>query len=133
MPKTRAEFVNRCLVNLGILAEGQAASDEDVSKMDKMVDPVFSMLSGLDIYTVGDAGVEGPSDGNIEDAAFLPLADYAANQACAAFNMPADTKMMSLSMIAEGNLRTLVAPARTLRTLRVDPSLTPIRTGTYRW
>ncbi len=92
MPKTRAEFVNQCLTNLGVVAEGQSISDDMVTKMDRIVDPAFATLNSLDIYYVQDPGELGPSDGNIEDEAFLPLADYVANAACPAFNLPADAK-----------------------------------------
>lgn len=132
MPKTRAELINQALVNLGIIAAGQSVSAEDVSKMDTIVDPAVSMLADLDIYYVQDAGSIGPSDGAIEDSAFLPLADYVANAACAAFNLPADTKLQALSQLAEGKLVTLAAPKRTLRTLRVDPALQTRRFGIYR-
>jgi hypothetical protein len=92
----------------------------------------LSCWRALDIYYVQDPGAIGPTGGSIEDGAFLPLADYVANAACAAFNLPADTKMQALSMIAVNNLQIIVAPARTLRTLRVDPALRPQRYGYYR-
>lgn len=132
MPKTRAEFVELCLTNLGIIAEGQSVSPEDVQKMDKVVGPALSLLSDLQIYYVSDAGELGPSGGAIEDSAFLPLGDWVANWACSKFNLPADQKMQALSTIAQGLLITLAAPSRTLRTLRVDPALTPRRIGYYR-
>jgi hypothetical protein len=131
MPKTRAELITQCLTNLGVIAEGQSVSDNDVSKMDKIVDPAISELSALDIYYVQDAGSIGPADGNIEDAAFLSIAAYIANASCAAFNLAADTKMQALSQLAEAKLRTLAAPARSLRTLRIDPALRPRRYGYY--
>jgi hypothetical protein len=121
--KTRAEFINQCLTNLGIIAEGQSIDANLVTKMDGIVDPTFAKLAGLEIYYVQDAGELGPSDGAIEDSAFLPLADYTANAACPAFNLPADQKMQALALIAEAELRTLSAPPRALRTLRVDPAL----------
>jgi hypothetical protein len=40
--------------------------------------------------------------------------------------------MQALAMMAEDTLRTLAAPARTLRTLRIDPALTTPRRGIYR-
>lgn len=132
MSKTRAELVNQCLTNLGVIAQGQSISSEEQSKMDGVIDPAVSLLADLDIYYVRDAGSLGPTGGTIEDGAFLPLADWIANKACAAFNLPADQKMQALGMLAEGTLRTLAAPARTLRTLRVDPALIPRRFGTYR-
>lgn len=131
MSKTRAEFVNQCLTNLGIIAEGQPVSDDSVSKMDRIVDPAFATLARLDIYYVQDPGDLGPSDGNIEDEAYLPLADYVANAACPAFNLPADAKMQALAEISKGTLTTLAAPPRSLSRLRVDPALVGHR-GWYR-
>jgi hypothetical protein len=132
MSKTRAELVNQCLTNLGVIAQGQSIDADLVIKMDGFIDPAVALLASLNIYYVQDAGTLGPSDGAIEDEAFLPLADWIANKACSGFNLPADTKMQALSMIAENNLRTLSAPARTLRTLRIDPALTTTRRGFYR-
>lgn len=132
MSKTRAELVNQCLINLGIIAEGQSVSAEDVSKMDGFVDPSVALLAGLEIYYVQDAGDVGPTDGSIEDAAYLPLADWIANQACSGFNLPADEKLQARAILAERTLITLAAPARTLRTLRIDPALQGRRIGHYR-
>lgn len=132
MSKTRAELINQCLTNLGIIASGQSIDADLVLKMDGFIDPAVALLASLSIYYVQDAGSAGPVDGSIEDEAFLPLASWIANQACSGFNLPADTKMQALAMIAEDNLRTLAAPARTLRTLRIDPALTTTRRGTYR-
>lgn len=133
MSKNRSDLINQALTNLGVVAEGQSISDDMVPKMDGIVDPAVAMLAQLEIYYVQDAGEAGPpTGGDIDDAAFLPLADYIANAACAAFNLPADTKMQALSMIAQGTLITLSAPSRTLRTLRVDPALQPYRRGFYR-
>jgi hypothetical protein len=132
MSKTRAEFVDQCLLNLGILVPGQSTSAENVQRMDGFVDPAFALLSSLNIYYVQDGGSAGPIDGAIEDEAFLPLADWVANKAATAFNLAADAKLQALAMIAEDTLKTISAPARTLRTLRVDPALTVPRIGTYR-
>jgi hypothetical protein len=119
-------------MNLGILVPGQSTSAENVLKMDGFVDPALALLARLDIYYVQDAGSVGPIDGAIEDEAFLPLADWVANKACPGFNLPADQKMQALAMISEDTLRTLAAPARTLRTLRVDPALQSPGYGIYR-
>lgn len=131
MSKTRADLINQCLTNLGVIAAGQSIDADLVLKMDGFIDPAVALLSSLGIYYVQDAGSAGPVDGSIEDEAFLPLASWIANQACSGFNLPADTKMQALAMIAEGNLRTIGAPARTLRTLRVDPALVRTRRGFY--
>ena len=132
MSKTRAEFVDQCLLNLGILVPGQSTSAENVQKMDGFVDPALATLAALQIYYVQDAGSVGPTDGEIEDEAFLPLADWVANKACAGFNLPADQKMQALALLAEDTLRTLSAPARTLRTLRVEAAVLTPRSGIYR-
>jgi hypothetical protein len=135
MPKTRAELINQCLTNLGVIAEGQSIDADLVQKMDGIVDPAIAELASLDIYYVQDAGELGPADGAIEDSAFLSVAAYIANAACAAFNLPADQKLQSLALLAEQKLRTLAAPARTLRTLRVDPAVSrrfwPYRGGFF--
>jgi|SRR6266403_760713 len=127
MSKTRAELINQILDRLQILVWGQAPSDEDVQKVDRLVDGAVAKLAALQIYYVQDPGSLGPVDGAIEDEAFLPLADYIAS-----FHLVADARIQALAIIAEGDLRTIAAPARTLKTLRVDPALTPRRFGIYR-
>lgn len=132
MPKTRAELINQSLTNLGIIAEGQSISAEDVQKMDRVVDPALSELGELGIYVAQDAGDLGPSGGEIEDSSYLSLAAYIANAACSAFNLPADQKLQALSILAEQKLITLSRPGRTRRTLSIDPALQTRRVGTYR-
>lgn len=127
MSKTRAEVINQVLDRLQILVYGQSPSDEDIQKVDRLFDGAVAQLNSLDIYYVSDPGTLGPSDGAIEDEAFLPLADYIAQ-----FHLLADTRQQALAQIAEENLRILAAPPRTRRTLRVDPALTPRRYGYYR-
>lgn len=129
MSKTRSDLINQALVNLGIMVPGQSVDPESVQKMDAIVDPTVSELSGLSIYTVLDPGALGPDGGEIDDSAFLSLADYLANRACSGFNLAADAKMQALAMIAEDKLRTLAAPTRAFRRLRIDPALQGVRTG----
>ncbi len=129
MSKTRADLIERALFNLGVLAVGQVQSPEDAQKMDGYVDPTVALLASLQIYYVQDAGTEGPTDGAIEDEAFLPLADYLAMKAAVAFNLAGDAKLTALGLQAESDLRTIAAPARTLKTLRVDPALQSRRYG----
>lgn len=133
MSKTRAELINQCLTNLGVIAEGQSIPSDMVNKMDTIIDPAISELSALEIYYVQDAGDLGPTNGAIEDSAFLSLAAYIANAACAAFNLPADEKMQALALLAEKKLITLGAPASTRRTLQVDPALRSVRGTSWRW
>lgn len=127
MSKTRAELINQILDRLQILVYGQTPSDQDVQKVDLLVDTAIAQLAALDIYYVQDPGTLGPLDGAIEDEAFLALADYIAQ-----FHLIADARIQALAMAAEEDLRIIAAPARTLRTLRVDPALTPRRLGYYR-
>lgn len=127
MSKTRAELINQVLDRLQILQYGQAPSDQDVSKVDRVLDGAVATLAGLNIYYVQDPGSLGPADGAIEDEAFLPLADWIAS-----FCQLADERLQALAQLAEKKLITLSAPPRTLRTLRVDPALVPYR-GIYRW
>lgn len=127
MSKTRAELINQVLDRLNILVWGQTPSDEDVQKVDRLVDGAVAELAALNIYYVQDPGTLGPSDGAIEDEAFLALADYIAG-----FHLVADERIQALSAIAVAKLRTIAAPARTLRTLRVDHALLTPRRGFYR-
>lgn len=127
MSKTRAELIDQALSRLDILVYGQSPSAEDVQKMDGLIDPACAQLASLDIYYVSDPGELGPTGGSIDDEAFLALADYVAS-----YHLVADERMQALAMIAEGTLRKLAAPPRTLRTLRVDPALTPRRFSIYR-
>ena len=129
MSKTRAELIERALFNLGILAVGQVQSDEDVQKMDALVDPTVALLASLKIYYVQDAGAVGPTDGSIEDEIFLPLADYLAMKAAVAFNLAGDAKLTALGLNAESDLRLIAAPERTMKTLRIDPALQSRRSG----
>lgn len=123
MSKTRAQLINQCLTNLGVIAEGQSITADLVSKMDTIIDPAISTLAHLRIYYVQDAGAIGPTGGEIEDSAYLPLADWIANRASSAFNLPADQKMQAVAMLAEATLITLAAPPRIFNRLRIDPAL----------
>jgi hypothetical protein len=94
MSKTRAELINQCLDEPWRHRAGSVNYRlKKVAKMDGVIDPAVAQLADLKIYYVQDAGSVGPTDGAIEDSAFLPLAAYIANESCAAFNLPADQKM----------------------------------------
>ena len=103
------------MFNMGVLAVGQIVSSEDVLKMDGYVDPTVALLSGLSIYYVQDAGSAGPTGGDIEDEAFLALADYLAMKAAVAFNLGDDAKLTALGLKAESDLRTISAAPRTAK------------------
>lgn len=132
MSKTREELINKALGTLQVLAVGQSVNGTDVDKMDAIVDPAIAELSSLEIYYAPDVGELGPSGGDIDDAAFLSLANYLAAAAGPDFGFYNDDRLQALAMLAEAKLLTISAPARTLKTLRVDPALTPIRVGYYR-
>ena len=131
MTKLRSELINQALTNLGVIVQGQSIDANTISKMDTVVDPACSELSDLDIYYVHDAGSIGPTGGSIEDSAFLSLAAYIANAACATFNLPADQKLQALAQLAEAKLITLSRPTRSKKYLNVDKGLLPKRIGYY--
>jgi hypothetical protein len=128
--KTRLELITEALDQLNIIVPGQAPSATIINKMDEVFDPVIEMLDGLGIYYVDDPGEIGPTDGNIESSAFLPLGAYLANAAASKFNLPADTKLKALALEAEQTLRTLSRPASTRKFLSTDPG---IPTSRARW
>lgn len=128
---TRAQLVNQALIDLGVIAEGQAASDNDVSKMDLLVNAAMAELAALDIFYVDDFGLLGPTGGNIDDAPFLSLALYLANTACSGFNLPADEKMKALEIEARGKLRTIARPPRARQRLSIDPAVRGGNRGQY--
>jgi hypothetical protein len=132
---TRAQLVNKALGKLGVIAEGQAVSDGDVSKMDGIVDAAMAMLASLDIYFLADFGQLGPTGGAIESEAFLPLATWLARKACEDFNQPADENMEAEARFAEADLRTLARPPRSKTRLTVEPALrgNGFRGTTGRW
>lgn len=129
MPKTRDDLIKQALSNLGLLAEGQGYEFGMINKMDKHVDPALAELASLGVYYVQDAGEEGPSGGEIDDAAFFSIAAYLADAACASFNLPADAKIKVLKDEAVGKLTTITAPPRSRRTLRLDPGVLTYRRG----
>lgn len=102
--KTRAELIEQVLRNLGKLANG-APEAEDSERVDVVIDPTVALLSAQEIYTVGDVGEEGPSDGAIEPEAFLDLANIVAMEAAPAFNMAQDKTIIGLAQLAEKRLR----------------------------
>lgn len=131
MTYTRAQLVNQALIDLGVIAEGQSVSDNDMSKMDAFVDAAMAELADLDIYYVSDYGQLGPTGGAIEPSAYLSLALYLANAATSAFNMPADAKMVAEEQMAIAKLRTLSRPPRAQARLRTDPALRGSNRGVY--
>jgi hypothetical protein len=129
MSKTRRELVDKVLDNLGILVPGQAPGDESVSKVDGIIDPGAAMLAALGIVYLPDMGLANPpTDGEIDDAVFLPLAAWMAWQAAPAFNLGDSPSLKALADQAEETLRIIGRPASTRRVLTTDGQLRGSRT-----
>jgi hypothetical protein len=131
MASTRRALIDAVLDNLGVLVFGQAPTDEMVSRVDGLVDPVLAELAALEIVYVGDAGTPGPpAGGEIDDAIFPSLSDYVAFAVAAPFGLGADPALKVLSDQAEETLRRIGRPARTRKTLTTDIQL---RAGNRRY
>jgi hypothetical protein len=131
MANTRRNLVDAVLDNLGVLVFGQAPSDEMVSRVDGLIDPVFAELAALDIVSISDPGTPNPpSGGNIDDAFFPSLCDYVAFAVAAPFGLGADPALKVLSDQAEETLRRIGRPAKTRKTLTTDIQL---RAGNRRY
>lgn len=129
MYRTRDDIIWKVLAILG-KADG-FVSAEDSQKVDRNIDGAVSTLSGLGIADVGDVGMLGPNGGQMEPAFFEPFCAYLANIVSVEFDMPQDI-YASRAEMAKATLRTLVAPSRTRRTLRLDPAVMPYRGRYYR-
>jgi hypothetical protein len=120
---SRTQLCYKALENLGVLATGQTPSDDEVAKVDALVDPVVADLAARDIYLVDDAGQLGPANGQIEPAAFLWLAHCVAFQAAPSFGCGDDPVFGNYAAMAELRLKTIGRPARSRRNLKVDAIL----------
>jgi hypothetical protein len=125
MSKLRVDVINQTLRNLVVIAEGQTIQDSDTQKLDLIFDGVAAELAGLDIYYVGDPGSAGPSGGDIDDAAYLALADYLAWRGLSSFPMGADgaARITAAKSAAVSILRQLAGAPRGRRELAIDPAL----------
>lgn len=90
--KTREDLIARVLKNLGVLAAGQAPSDEDRAEVDDLIDPVCAKLL--------DDGAAKLNGDEIDDAAYLPLARIIAEEAMTPFGI-AGTKAQQIAAAAE--------------------------------
>lgn len=108
--KTREELVNRALQKLKVLAAGQTPAAEDYAVVDNDLEPVLSDLSAREIYPFGDPD-------NIEDEAFVHLADILANSVAADFGREPSE---SVRIMAENRLRVLNREILSGQTLKVD-------------
>lgn len=125
--KTRSDLISEVLDQLGVYAIGQTPSAEDVEKVDNRLDNALEEISGLDIYTVDDAGSIGPTGGEIPASAINALGAVIAQRCAASFGLGSDPSIFVLSQRAEKTLKSLARPARARRTLRTDAALRGVR------
>jgi len=119
--RTRLELIHQVLDNLGVLVPGQAPSDEDVDKVDKVIDPTVASLQAREIVYISDTGTPSPpTGGEIDDAIFLPTADVVTDRCTPSFNMAGDAQLRVLATQALDELRVIGRPPRTLKTLQCD-------------
>lgn len=122
--KTRRDLIDQVLGNLQVLAPGQTPADEDVQKVDGVIDAVADKLNALDVYYFDDVGQPGPLNGAIPAAVFLPLAHCVAKEAGPSFGLGGDAGLFALDREAKSDLRTIGRPSGTKRLLSVDHALT---------
>ena len=79
--RTRNDLVNEALANLGILAAGQNAADEDFEAVDGKVDALVAWLEAVDIIDIDDIDA-------IQPQWFSPLAVLLADEAALMFGLP---------------------------------------------
>ncbi len=97
MTKTRQELIARALHKLGAIGAGQSPSAEDAALVDNEIEPVMADWLARGIYAWGDPA-------QVEDDAFVHLADILANSVARDFGKPQDE---TLRMMAESRLRQL--------------------------
>lgn len=108
--KSREQLVTRALQKLKVLAAGQSPSAEDYQVVDDDLVPVLSDLSTRNIYPFGDPD-------QIEDNAFVHLADILANSVAADFGRDQND---TVRLAAEARLRELTAQTLSGQALQVD-------------
>jgi hypothetical protein len=108
--KSREQLVTRALQKLKVLAAGQPPSAEDYQVVDDDLVPVLSDLSTRNIYPFGNPD-------QIEDNAFVHLADILANSVAADFGRDQND---TVRLAAEARLRELTAQTLSGQALQVD-------------
>lgn len=122
MYRTRKDIIDKVLYILGV-ADGYVSA-EDSEKVDRNIDGARSTLSGLDIVDVGDVGSLGPVGGQMYEAFFEPFCAFLAEIVAPEFGADVSPSVAARAEMAKATLKTLAAPPRTRRTLRIDPALT---------
>jgi hypothetical protein len=119
--RTRRELIDAVLDNLGVLVPGQAPSNEEVSRVDVMLDPAFAEFAALGSVYVADPGTQDPpTGGQIDLATFGCLSDLLADWMAGAFNQAGNPSLKALAIEAEETLRRIGRPASTRATLKTD-------------
>lgn len=127
-PRTRIDLIDKAIENLGVLVEGQAVTAAMRQKVDRIFDGHIAELRIEEIVYVADIGTPGgtsgpPTGGEIPAEYFNPLSHTLAWAAAPGFSLAGDPSLATLDQLARDTLRRLTKPARTRRTLRVDPAL----------
>jgi hypothetical protein len=116
--KTRRDLVDQVLENIGVLAEGQTPSAEQVDRVDKKIDPAFADLNARGVMYIGDTE-------EIPVEIFLQLADVVAYRCIQTFGVSTDdeVKLTRRKEAAEKELKTIARPAKTRKVLSTDSAL----------
>lgn len=121
--KTRRQLIYQALDNLGVMATGQTPSDEDVMKVDNLIDPMMADLADRDVIYVQDYGLPIADGGEIPPSLFLHLATILADHSKSAWGMQGDPSFYVLATQAEDKLRNIKRPERTKRRAQIEPVL----------
>ena len=108
--KTREDLIRRALVELKVLAAGQAPSAEDAQEVGREIGPLLSNLAKRGVYPFG-------SEDQIEDDAFVPLAKLLANSVAGSFGSQPDE---NVRLLEERNLRALMAETISYQPLQAE-------------
>jgi hypothetical protein len=100
--KTRTELINQVLMNLGVLAVGQAADADTFDVVDNLVDGLLAELEAQDIIYIQDITTYG-----VEEKHFQPLARMLAWRAAPAFGAQNDQGLMLLAVQASEQLNNM--------------------------
>lgn len=113
MAKTKIQFRNQVLWNLGVLAAGQSVQAEDAARVDAGAVSALEFLSKAGVYN----SVYEYENDDISEAGFMALARFVANEIGPSYGVPysADVRMM-----AERDLYRAFAAIPTYATQAVD-------------
>lgn len=97
--KTRRDLVDAALENLGVLASGQVAEQEDIARVNARVETTIDDLRARDVIYIPDADEFDPE-------IFEDLAVCLANTCRLAFGLAENPRLPAAVLRAEDNLRT---------------------------